>query len=203
MAKSNQQKILKLVQLALLSAIIVVLQLYINIPLPGSLTLSLVLVPIVVGAILLGPASGAFLGGVFGLVVSILVVTGRAGELSTMMFTEAPVLTIAICMLKGIGAGLGAGLIAKACGKRDFLGALLSAAAAPLINSGIFVLGLLLGFQDVLSRFAEMIGYTGTSLIVFTLVVLVGLNFVVEFVANVVLSPAITRIVKTVRKTTR
>ena len=70
--KTNQ-KILRMVELAMLAAIIMVLQ-QIVIPLPGGLTLSLVLVPIVVGAVLFGPAAGAILGGVFGVVVTFLVV---------------------------------------------------------------------------------------------------------------------------------
>ncbi|MBQ5840818.1 MAG: ECF transporter S component, partial [Clostridia bacterium] len=73
----NQAKTLRMVELALLAAIIILLQ-QIVIPLPGGLTLSLVLIPIVVGAVLFGPASGALLGGVFGVVVTLLVITGRA-----------------------------------------------------------------------------------------------------------------------------
>jgi len=56
-----QEKTLRMVHLALLAAIIVVLQ-QIVIPLPGGLTLSLTLVPIVIGAVLFGPAAGAALG---------------------------------------------------------------------------------------------------------------------------------------------
>ena len=102
----KQSKTLRLAQLAMLAAIIIVLQqIVIPLPGPGNLTLSLVLIPIVVGAVLFGPVSGAILGGVFGAVVTILVITGRAGALSTMMWTENPVMTVLICMIKGIGAG--------------------------------------------------------------------------------------------------
>ena len=65
----KQSKTLRLAQLALLAAIIIVLQqIVIPLPGPGNLTLSLVLIPIVVGAVLFGPVSGAILGGVFGAV---------------------------------------------------------------------------------------------------------------------------------------
>ena len=58
------------------------------------------------GAILFGPASGAVLGAVFGVTVAIQVVSGAAGEASFMMFTQAPVITIVLCILKGTAAGL-------------------------------------------------------------------------------------------------
>lgn len=194
------QKTLRMVELALLAAIIIVLQ-QIVIPLPGGLTLSLVLVPIVVGAVLFGPAAGAGLGAVFGAVVTFLVITGRAGDLSTMMWLANPVMTVLVCMLKGTAAGFAAGLLAKAFKKKSFVGILLAAAAAPIVNTGIFLLGILTCFSNVVTAFAEKIGMGGETLIYFAVVILVGVNFLVEFAANLVLSPTISSIVKAVRKT--
>ena len=76
---NTKQTILRLVQLGLLSGLIILLQTVIVIPMPGSLTLSLVLVPIVVGAVLYGAKSGALLGGVFGVLVSVMAVQGQLG----------------------------------------------------------------------------------------------------------------------------
>lgn len=195
----RNKNIIRLAELALLAAIIVVLQ-QIVIPLPGGLTLSLVLIPIVVGAVLFGPAAGAALGGVFGAVVSVLVITGRAGALSTMMWMENPVVTVLICLLKGVAAGFVAGLLARAFSNRPFAGILLAAAAAPIVNTGIFLLGMLTVFRGVMMEFADNIGMAGTSAVYFAIVVLVGVNFIIEFAANVVLSPAISSIVKGVRR---
>ncbi len=195
----RNKNIIRLAYLALLAAIIVVLQ-QIVIPLPGGLTLSLVLIPIVVGATLFGPAAGAALGGVFGAVVSALVIAGRAGALSTLMWLENPVVTVLICMLKGVAAGFVAGLLVRAFRKRTFLGILLAAAAAPIVNTGIFLLGMLTVFRGVMMDFADSIGMAGTSAVYFAVVVLVGINFIIEFAANVVLSPAISSIVNAVRK---
>ncbi len=199
--KTNQ-KILRMVELALLAAIIVVLQ-QIVIPLPGGLTLSLVLIPIVVGAVLFGPAAGAILGGVFGIVVTFLVMTARAGELSTMMWVANPAVTALVCILKGVAAGWCAGLVARAFNKREFVGIVLAAAVAPVVNTGIFLLGMLTVFREVMMTFAENIGMGGTGVVYFAIVVLVGVNFVIEFAANLILSPTIAAIVKAVRKTTR
>lgn len=200
MMSKIQQKTLRTVQLALLAAIIVVLQ-QIVIPLPGGLTLSLVLIPIVVGAVLFGPASGAILGGVFGVVVTFLVMTGRAGDLSTMMWLSNPVITALVCLVKGVAAGWVAGLVAKAFKKRAFVGILLAAAVAPIVNTGIFLLGMLTVFRDVMMTFAQNIGMNGVGAVYFAVVVLVGINFIIEFAANLILSPSIASIVKAVRKT--
>ena len=60
-----------MVGMALFAAIVVVLQIIGNYIRIGNFSISLVLVPIIVGAALYGPAGGAFLGGVFGIVVII------------------------------------------------------------------------------------------------------------------------------------
>ena len=195
-----KEKTLRLVQLGLLSGLIILLQLYVVIPLPGSLTLSLVLVPIVVGAALYGHRDGAVLGAVFGGVVSVMAIQGQLGALTNMMVAYNPVLTVAVCMLKGVAAGCIAGLIAKAFKKRTFVGILLAAAAAPIVNTGIFVAGMLTIFRDVMMEFADGIGMGGTGALYFAVVVLVGVNFLVEFAANVILAPAIASIVKAVKK---
>ena len=199
--KTNQ-KILRMVELAMLAAIIVVLQ-QIVIPLPGGLTLSLVLIPIVVGAVLFGPAAGAILGGVFGEVVTFLVMTARAGDLSTMMWVANPLVTALICIAKGVAAGWCAGLVASAFKQREFVGIILAAATAPIVNTGIFLLGMLTVFREVMMTFAANIGMGGTGVVYFAVVVLAGVNFIIEFAANLILSPTIAAIVKAVRKTTK
>ena len=195
-----QSKTLRLVQLGLLSGLIILLQLYLVIPLPGSLTLSLVLVPIVVGAVLYGPGAGALLGGVFGTVVSVMAIQGQLGLLTNMMVAHNPLLTVLVCMLKGVAAGLVAGFIAKLFQKRRFVGILLAAASAPLVNTGIFLAGMLTVFKGVMLDFADQIGMGGTSALYFAIVVLVGVNFIIEFGANLVLSPAIASIVNAIKK---
>lgn len=209
---SNVKKnTLKLVQLGLLSGLIILLQLYLNIPLPGGLTLCMVMVPIVVGASVFGPAGGALLGGVFGAVVSALVVGNQAGPLSAAMWAFNPVMTIVVCMFKGIAAGLVAGLIVRIFrnSKKPFVGILLAAGAAPIVNTGIFLLGILTIFKDAVMSWAVKspvdggAGYVGNNIFYVAIVVCVGLNFVVELAANLILSPAISSIVNAVKKISR
>ena len=66
---TSRKSIVSMVQLALLSAVIVILAFtplgLINL---GIINATIIHIPVIIGAILLGPKAGAFLGGVFGLV---------------------------------------------------------------------------------------------------------------------------------------
>ena len=115
MTKDTQRKF---VYTAMFAAIVVVLQMFVSIPV-GMFTITLTLVPVMLGAILFGPASGAFLGGVFGIVVAIQVITGAAGPASTLMLTQAPVITVVLCILKGALAGWISGLVYQAVLKTE------------------------------------------------------------------------------------
>ena len=68
----RNSKIRRMAGIALLSAIVVVLQSVGSFIRLGSVPVSLVLIPIVVGAAMYGPAAGAVLGGVFSIVVLLL-----------------------------------------------------------------------------------------------------------------------------------
>lgn len=192
----RNQNIVRMAQVALLAAIVVVLQLLSYIIKIGTFNLSLVLIPIVVGAVMFGPRVGAFLGGVFGVVVTICCITGMDAG-GAILWNAGPVLTAVICVLKGVAAGLGAGLIASLFrGERSrYVGIVLAAMAAPVINTGLFLLGLSTCFYDVLVSWAG-----GQDLLYYIVFGLVGINFLIEFAINVVMSPAVVRIVKALSK---
>ena len=181
------------------AAVVVVLQMFVSIPV-GMFTITLTLVPIMLGAILFGPASGAFLGGVFGVVVAIQVVTGAAGAASSLMFTQAPVITIVLCILKGAVAGLASGLIYKAVMKfeKPNPAVILSAVACPIINTGIFCIGLAVFYNNLLNAWALDGGFANAF--TFIILGLIGLNFVVEFAVNVLLIPVALRMIKIVKR---
>ena len=63
---TNRQNIKKTAELAILTAIVIVFQLLGSFIHIGPTSISLVLIPIVIGAVLTGPKGGAFLGFVFG-----------------------------------------------------------------------------------------------------------------------------------------
>ena len=99
-----------LVELAILTAIIIVLQTTGTVIKIGTTPVSLVLIPIVVGSLLLGPKAGTYLGLVFGAVVYIAGATGADG-FTFILFTEHPILTALTCFGKGAAAGFLPGLL--------------------------------------------------------------------------------------------
>ena len=74
----------KLVTLAIFTALIIVLQLTANVAKIGPVSITLSLVPIVVGAALYGTGAGAYLGGVFGLVVLMCCISGMDLEFQSL-----------------------------------------------------------------------------------------------------------------------
>ena len=189
------QKTLRLAQIALLAGLIVVLQWLGNmLTAVMPVQMSFVLIPIVIGGVLFGWKVGATLGAVFGVMTIYGVMTG--GGLFGILFAENPWLIALICMLKSTLAGAVGGWIATAMRKRnkEFLGVLLSAAAVPIVNTGIFCAGMFF-FQKQL---IENIGNPNVFYIIFIL--LAGTNFLVEFAINLVLAPTMERIVRAVRR---
>lgn len=182
--------------LALLIALIVVLQsLGGMIPPVGGFTVSLVLIPIVLGAALYGPKAGALLGAAFGVLVIIGCVNGTdvGGQ---MVFQANPFLCILVVMAKGVLAGLCSGLVYQSLAPKNATIAMLMAAiVCPFVNTGFFVVCMWVFFIDVLAAWAgggNIIGYVLTGLVL--------CNFVPELFINVVFSFAGQRIVRLVKK---
>ena len=196
MTKDAQRK---LIYTAMFAAVVVVLQMFVSIPV-GMFTITLTLVPVMLGAILFGPASGAILGGVFGVVVAIQVITGAAGPASTTMLLQAPVVTVMLCILKGVAAGWVSGLVYQAVMKinKPQLAVILSAVACPIVNTGIFCLGLTVFYNNLLNEWA--IAGEFANAITFIFLGLIGLNFVIEFAINVLLIPVALRMIKIVKR---
>ena len=161
---------------------------------------TLALVPIVVGAILYGPLTGALLGAVMGIVVFASVVSGQAGALSTAMLNLNPIVTFLVCIFKTAIAGLLSGIIYRAISKtgKEKLAVIVAALVCPVVNTGLFITALMTVFYSVAVNFAE--ATSSPSMIYFIFVLILGINFVLEFVINSALSPAILRIVSVVGK---
>lgn len=188
----STKRIRNLVLTAILAALIVGLQFIggINI---GPFSITLTLIPIVVGAILLGPAFGATLGLVFGLIVSIFSITGRdpGGQ---MVFAASPVIAWALCLLKGAAAGFLPAVVYRAV-KQKTLAAYLASMTAPVANTGIFIVGMLLFFRPLLEAWSG-----GQNALVYAITGLAGINFLIEFAVAVVFAPAVALVVKSVGK---
>lgn len=188
-------KIGRMAGIALLMGLIVVLQLLSGmIPPVGGFTISLVLIPIVLGGALFGAKAGALLGGTFGLIVMIGCITGTDAG-GTMVFQANPILCFLVVMGKGILAGLASGCVYGLLKGKNPYGAMVAAAiVCPVVNTGTFVICMLTFFKDVLAAWAG-----GGNIIAYVLTGLVLANFLPELLINVIFSPAGQRIVHTVQ----
>lgn len=193
---NTTSKTRRLTGLALFTALVVILQLVATLitrftPLPVSITLTLI--PIVVGAAVYGPKSGAYLGGVFGVVVLIACIFNL--DLGgAILWNAQPFLTVLVCLGKGILAGLAAGgmfcLVSK---KNTTVATILAAIVSPVVNTGLFLLALFFLYHDVLVTWATD---SGADIATYIITGLVGVNFLLELGVNVVLSPVIVRVIK-------
>lgn len=189
-------KIKRMAGIALLMAMVVVMQfISASIPPVSGFSISLVLIPIVLGAALYGPKAGALLGATFGVVVVINCITG-ADAGGQMVFQANPILCIIVVLGKGILAGLTSGLAYHLLkSKNGYIAMLVAAIICPAVNTGTFVLCMMTFFKDVLSAWAQ-----GGDVIAYVFSGLLLLNFVPELIINVVFSPAGQRIIHTVEK---
>ncbi|MGN1128314.1 MAG: ECF transporter S component, partial [Candidatus Flemingiibacterium sp.] len=131
----SMSKVQKLTLLALLTAIVVVLQLLGSFIRFGGFSISLVLVPIVIGAALLGVGAGGWLGLVFGVTVLL------SGDAALFLGFNVPGTIIAV-LGKGVLAGLAAGAVYRLLeGKNTLLATIAAAVVCPVVNTGVFFIG--------------------------------------------------------------
>lgn len=193
--KKTRYETRSLALLALLTAIVAVLQMMGIAIRFGVFAVSLVGVPIIIGGALLGPGAGAWLGFVFGVTV---LLSGDAA----LFFTWNPIATVVIVLLKGTLAGLVSGALYKLlAGKNGFLAALAAAVACPVVNTGVFFLGCLLCFLDDCVQFAANLGISGSGPVV-VMSVFIGFNFFFELGLDLILCPIIVRIINARRSST-
>ena len=197
MSNTNKSNVYRLTGLGILTAIIIVLQVLTTFVRFGPFSITLALIPIVVGAAMYGKGAGAYLGAVFSVVVVIMCITG--GDVGGFMVWSAnPVMCVIMCMLKGTAAGFLAGLMYQLVGKKNqLLGVILAALISPIANTGIFIIGMLLFFRETLAAWAG-----GSDLLTYIILGLTGVNFLVELGVNMILSPVVVKIIDAVQKTT-
>ena len=191
--------------LAILTAVVVVLQLLGSFIRFGTFSVSLVLIPIVVGAALYGAYAGAWLGFVFSVVV---LITDSAA-----FMVVNPLGTVLTVLLKGTLAGFCAGLVYRLFSKtgvflvieskgkdvwRTDLGVAVAAVVCPVVNTGLFLVGCLLFFMPTINEWAAGAGFASAGK--FMIIGLVGANFLFELLFNIILSPLIVRLIEIGRK---
>jgi uncharacterized membrane protein len=176
---------------AALTALVIILQLLGSFIHLGPFAISLVLIPIVIGAAVGGVKLSTWLGSIFGVVV---LCTDAAAFFAVSIF--GTVLTV---MLKGIAAGLAAGFVYKLLEKKNqYLAVLLAALACPLANTGIFVLGAFAFFLPTIHAWGLAEGYANG--IAYLFLGMIGANFLFEVESNILLSPIVVRLLNVFKK---
>ncbi len=203
MARKRNDQLTRMVQLSILTAVVLVLQTigtFFPIQILGT-NLNLTLIPIVLGAILLGPRAGVWLGLVSG--VYIYVVGGVMGMdlFTNFLFINNPFITACICVFKTVVAGLLAGLVYRlVCKKNELAAVFVASIVTPLVNTGLFLAGSMI-ILDTITAFADSIpDFAGMDIMKFIFVVLIGKNFIAELLLNLLLAPALQRIIHIVGK---
>lgn len=190
MAKATE-KTRRLVQMSILIAIMLILAFtplgYLKV---GAIDITFMTIPVVVGAILLGPASGAVLGGVFGL-TSFIQCFGMS-KFGVALLNINPFLTFLVCMVPRVLMGYLSGVIFQLLhrgGKTKILSFAVSSLSGAVLNTVFFVtmLMLLFGSSDYMM---SMRG--GMGLLSF-LAAFVGINGLVEAIVAFILGTAISK----------
>ena len=156
----------------------------------GPLYMSFLTLPIAVGAITMGPAAGAILGGVFGAVSFYDAITGA-------LFQVSPVNTFILCVGMRVLMGLCVGLIFNGLKKLDKPGTwsyILSAMCAPALNTLFFMGYIVLAFYgcDYVQNLVSVKGAANPFMFV---VLLVGVQGVAEFLVSGILGGIVARAV--------
>lgn len=193
MNSNSHAKILKMVQIAFLAAVEIVLTL-LYIPV-GTINLNFGLVPIVIASVFFGPMTGGLIGAVSGIVTMIQVLTGQSPFYVFLVATN-PVMASLLCIVKTGAAGLLSGLVYRLFGtfsKYKTLNVIVAAAVCPIVNTGIFALGMLTIFGNALMADPVISTWTTGGLVALVFVVLIGINFFVELISTVIISPALSK----------
>ncbi len=211
---------------AILTALVIILQMMGAFIKLGPFSISLVLIPIVIGAATCGVGIAAWLGLVFGVTVLI------SGDAAAFLVVNVAG-TIITVLAKGVACGLFAGLaykgvlalldkrsekligrIKKEYGLCDacppgvlkflsrnnkYIAVLVAAIVCPIVNTGIFLIGCLLFFMDTVAGWAAAAGLGG-GVAYYMIFVLVGANFLFELGSNIILSPVVVRLLNLRKK---
>ena len=191
----------KAVTLTLFAAIIVVLQLISTFVKFGPFSITLALAPIIIAGALYGTRAGAAMGAVLSAVILVMGLTGAdgGGVLWLMsLYPLAPLVTVVLIFAKTTLAGLLAALVYRAITKWNDIAATVTASIlCPVVNTAVYLLGMLLFFTDtVIAGAAEK----GSGVVAYLFIGMVGLNFPVELCVNLVLSTAIVQVVRIVSR---
>ncbi len=191
-SQKRKEKIRIITMGAVLTALVIILQFMGAFIRFGVFSVSLVLVPIVIGAATCSVGVSAWLGFVFGTVV---LLSGDAAPFMSINMAG----TVITVLAKGTACGFAAGAIYKLISRwNSFWGVLGASLVCPIVNTGIFLLGCWIFFLDGISAWGTAAGFSNVTAYMF--LGLAGGNFIFELVTNLVLGPAVSTAIKAIKK---
>ncbi|MDD4698648.1 MAG: ECF transporter S component [Oscillospiraceae bacterium] len=201
MKKNNSQKTQRLVLFSIFAAILVVMSAtplgYLRI---GALAISFLTIPVTIGAVLLGPISGATLGLLFGL-TSFFQCFGflfwPIDPLGSALFAINPIYMTIVCIVPRVLMGLLVGLIFKAIrkvDKTDTMSYAVASLSGSVLNTILFISTLLLFFYNTNEIQAYVTQLNAKNVFVFA-ALFVGINAVFEALVAFIVSFPVTKAV--------
>lgn len=186
----------KMLIMALLTAILIIMAVtplgYLNV---GPLAITFNMIPVAIGAILMGPGGGAFLGCIFGL-TSFSQALGILGvsALGSALLNINPVLTFILCMVPRVLDGLLIGFIFKLMSskcKNKSINYAVTGFFSAALNTAFYMgtLVMLFGHTDYIQDMWENLA-PGSNAIMFIFAV-VGVNAIVEMFSATIMTAVI------------
>lgn len=174
------QRIKKITGIAVFMALTIALQCVAPLIKIGFVEIALGLIPMILGACIYGPLPGLLLGLTLGSTIML------SPDTLTYFMPVNPAMTVILCLVKtGLAGFVSAVLYRVLKSKKSLIRIGVSTFVAPVINTGLFILGVLLFFLEV---------YGGSVVAFFTTTLLI--NFLIELSVMVILVPAFERILK-------
>ncbi len=193
----KRDKLRKMILAAIFTAIILVLGLppmctvlgFIKI---GPLSITSLVIPVVIGAIILGPYYGMFFGFMFGLMSYIQCFT--VDPFGASLLTVSPILTFIVCVVPRVLVGLVPALLFRLIMRRPTnsrsVAVFVAAIAGSLTNTVFFLgfLGLIFGQAKPVQ---DLLAPMGAKNVLHLLVLIAGVNALLEAVAVAIIAPPI------------
>lgn len=166
----------------------------------GTIEISLLAIPVAMGAALLGVGGGALLGLAFG--VSSLIQCFGMSAFGTALMGINPAFTVILCIVPRVIVGVASASVYKVLKRKNVqanVSSLLSFLTAAVVNTALFVgmFILLFGKTDFYAGLETQFATTG---VIAFFAAFVGINGIVEAVASAVVGGALGTVIKRIEK---
>lgn len=198
---ANMASLLNLTLTAIFLAIIIVMSFtpigYLKV---GTIEISLLAIPVAMGAALLGVGGGALLGLAFG-ITSLIQCFGMSA-FGTALMGINPALTVILCIVPRVLVGIASALVYKVLKSKNIQGnitALASFLTAAVVNTVLFV-GLFIAFFGNTDFYSGLETQFATTGVIAFFAAFVGVNGIVEAVASAAVGGALGGVIKRIEK---